>query len=55
MFLVVVLSVFGQVAWPSCNFALRILRCLLQCALQQNDGHLPDSHKRLLKDFPVDI
>jgi len=54
MFLVIVLNVFGHLARPSCNFALRILKCLLQCALE-NDGNLTDSHKRLLKDFPADI
>jgi hypothetical protein len=55
MFLVIVLNVFGHMARPSCNFALRILKCLVECALQQNGGHLTDSHKRLLKDFPADI
>jgi hypothetical protein len=55
MFLVVVLNVFGHLARPSCNFALRILKCLVQCALQQNNGHLTDPHVRLLNDFPTDI
>jgi len=54
MFPVIVLNVFGHLARPLCNFALRILKCLLQCALE-NDGNLTDSHKRLLKDFPADI
>jgi hypothetical protein len=55
MFLVVVLNVFGHVARPSCNFALRMLKCLVQCALQQSDGQLTNSHEQLLKDFPTDI
>jgi hypothetical protein len=54
MFLVIVLNVFGHLAQPSCNFALRILKCLVQCAFQ-HDGHLSEAHKRLLKDFPIDI
>jgi hypothetical protein len=54
MFLVIVLNVFGHLTRPSCNFALRILKCLVQCALQQ-DGHLSEPHERLLKDFPIDI
>ena len=55
MFLVVTLNVFGHLARPSCNFTLRILKCLVQCALQQTDGHLAESHNRLLNDFPTDI
>ena len=55
MFLVVVLNVLGHLARPSCNFAIRILKCMVQCALQQRDGNLMDSHRRLLKDFPTDV
>jgi|SRR5882762_7984316 hypothetical protein len=55
MFLVVVLSVFGHVARPSCNFALRMLKCVVQCALQQGEGQPTNSQERLLKDFPTDI
>lgn len=55
MFLVCVLNVFGHLARPSCNFALRVLRGLVQCALKGTNTSLTESQERLLKKFPVDV
>ena len=54
MFLVVVLNLFGHLAQPGCNFALRVLQVLVRCALEQ-DGHLNHRHKSVIDNFPTDI
>lgn len=54
MFLVVVLNLFGHLARPGCNFALRVLQVLVRCALE-NDGNLSPWHKSVMDNFPTDI
>jgi hypothetical protein len=54
MFLVVVLNLFGHLARPGCNFALRVLQVLVRCALEDN-GNLSPRHKSVMDNFPTDI
>jgi hypothetical protein len=54
MFLVIVLNLFGHLARPGCNFALRVLQILVRCALQK-DGNLSPRHKQMVEKFPTDI
>ena len=54
MFLVIVLNLFGHLARPGCNFALRVLQILVRCALQK-DGNLSPRHKQMVENFPTDI
>jgi hypothetical protein len=54
MFLVIALNMFGQLAHPSCNFALRILKMLVEMALKDR----PDPvgyNEAILDRFPTDI
>lgn len=49
-----VLNLFGHVARPSCNFALRILKHLLAWALGVS-GVLSPRHQKLVDSFPTDV
>jgi Transposase family tnp2 len=54
MFLVLALNLFGHLARPSCNFALRIMKLLIQWFLQW-DGPLDKRKQKMLDAFPTDV
>jgi len=54
MFLVLTLNLFGHLSRPSCNFALRIIKLLVQWFLQF-EGPLQERRQKILDAFPTDV